>query len=258
MTKPPLVEQERIGKHSDWQLYRRLLRYVLPYWYLFAFSILGYVVYSVGNVLLADLMQFLLDSLNDSEQVESGIVAGAAYALLDAAGMTRLEFARIAVPVAMVTLAMTRALGYFAGNYFMNHVARNLIHELRQQLFNKMLLAPSIYYDRHSHGVLISKITFNVEQITGAATKALKVIVGEGLTVVGLLGYMLYLAPVPDFPGGDPLYRAGGVGGGQALPALQPPDTVFDGGCYPGLQREYQRLQGDPPVRRPATAGATL
>jgi subfamily B ATP-binding cassette protein MsbA len=193
MTKPALVEQERLGKHSDWQLYRRLLRYVLPYWYLFAFSILGYVVYSVGNVLLADLMQFLLDSLNDSEQVESGIVAGAAYKLLDAAGMTRLEFARIAVPAAMVTLALTRALGYFAGNYFMNHVARNLIHELRLQLFNKMLLAPSIYYDRHSHGVLISKITFNVEQITGAATKALKVIVGEGLTVIGLLGYMLYL-----------------------------------------------------------------
>lgn len=193
MTKPPLVEQERIGKHSDWQLYRRLLRYVLPYWYLFAFSILGYVVYSVGNVLLADLMQFLLDSLNDSEQVESGIVAGAAYRLLDSTGMTRLEFARIAVPVAMVTLALTRALGYFAGNYFMNHVARNLIHELRLELFNKMLLAPSIYYDRHSHGVLISKITFNVEQITGAATKALKVIVGEGLTVIGLLGYMLYL-----------------------------------------------------------------
>ncbi|QIB67777.1 lipid A export permease/ATP-binding protein MsbA [Kineobactrum salinum] len=187
------MEQDRTGKDSDWQLYRRLLRYVLPYWYLFAFSILGYILYSVGNVLLADLMQFLLDSLNDSEQVESGIVAGVAYKLFDSAGMTRLEFARIAVPVAMVTLALSRALGYFAGNYFMNHVARNLIHELRRQLFNKMLLAPSTYYDRHSQGVLISKITFNVEQITGAATKALKVIVGEGLTVIGLLGYMLYL-----------------------------------------------------------------
>ncbi|HEY7776414.1 MAG TPA: ABC transporter transmembrane domain-containing protein, partial [Kineobactrum sp.] len=186
-------DPQRIGKHTDWQLYRRLLRYVVPYWYLFALSICGYVVYSLGNVLLADLMQFLLDSLNGSDEVESGLVAGAAYALLDSGDRSRLEFARIAVPAAMVTLAFTRSLGYFAGTYFMNHVARNLVHELRRELFNKMLLAPSTYYDKHSQGLLISKITFNVEQVTDAATKALKVVIGEGLTVLGLLGYLFYL-----------------------------------------------------------------
>jgi len=184
---------EARNRSGDWHLYRRLLRYVLPYWYLFALSIAGYVLYSLGNVLLADLMQFLLDSLNGSEQADKGLVAGAAYALLDAGDMTPLEFARIGVPVAMVVLAFTRAMGYFAGSYFMNHVARNLVHQLRRELFNKMLLAPSSYYDHHSQGVLISKITFNVEQVTGAATKALKVVVGEGLTVIGLLGYLFYL-----------------------------------------------------------------
>ncbi|MDO8862390.1 lipid A export permease/ATP-binding protein MsbA [Haliea sp. E1-2-M8] len=185
---------EARARDSDWHLYRRLLRYVIPYWYLFALSIGGYVLYSLGNVLLADLMQFLLDSLNGAGQAaENGLVAGAAYALLDPGDMTPLEFARIGVPVAMVLLAFTRSMGYFAGNYFMNHVARNLVHELRRDLFNKMLLAPSSYYDHHSQGVLISKITFNVEQVTGAATKALRVVVGEGLTVIGLLSYLFYL-----------------------------------------------------------------
>jgi subfamily B ATP-binding cassette protein MsbA len=56
-----------------------------------------------------------------------------------------------------------------------------------------MLAAPSAYYDSHSQGVLISKITFNVEQVTGAVTKALKIIVRESLTVIALLSYMLYL-----------------------------------------------------------------
>ena len=64
---------------SDWQLYMRLLSYVVPYWYIFMFSVLGYVVYSLGNVLFADLMQFLLDSLNESDSVENGIVASVAY-----------------------------------------------------------------------------------------------------------------------------------------------------------------------------------
>ena len=183
----------RQGNLSDWQLYRRLLSYVVPYWYFFLFSLIGYLVYSLGNVLLADLMQFLLDALNESDEVASGIISGLAYKLFDGGGMGQLEFARIAVPVAIVVLTLTRASGFFLGTYFMNHVARHLVHELRCELFNKMLVAPSAYYDSHSQGVLISKITFNVEQVTGAVTKALKIVVRESLTVIALLSYMLYL-----------------------------------------------------------------
>jgi len=183
----------RQGNLSDWQLYRRLLSYVVPYWYFFLCSLVGYLVYSLGNVLLADLMQFLLDALNESSEVASGIISGLAYRLFDGSDMGQLEFARVAVPVAIVLLTLTRASGFFLGTYFMNHVARHLVHELRCELFNKMLVAPSAYYDSHSQGVLISKITFNVEQVTGAATKALKIVVRESLTVIALLSYMLYL-----------------------------------------------------------------
>ena len=183
----------RQGNLSDWQLYGRLLRYVVPYWYYFVLSLVGYLIYSMGNVLLADLMQFLLDAINESGEVASGIVSGLAYKLFDGNQMGQLEFARIAVPAALVLLTVTRAMGFFVGTYFMNHVARHLVHELRCELFNKMLVAPSAYYDTHSQGVLLSKITFNVEQVTGAATKALKIIVRESLTVLALLSYMLFL-----------------------------------------------------------------
>jgi len=185
--------QKDTQKPSDWQLYVRLLGYIAPYWYIFLFSILGYVVYSLGNVLLADMMQFLLDALNNSDNVKPGFVARAAHFIHGPGEMGAQEYARIAVPVAAVTLAFGRAMGFFVGTYFMNHIARNLVHAVRCELFNKMLVAPSSYYDAHSSGVLISKITFNVEQVTGAATKALKIIVREGLTVIALLSYMFYL-----------------------------------------------------------------
>ena len=183
------------GRHgmSDWQIYRRLLGYVVPHWLMFCLSLLGYVIYSMGNVLLADLMQFLLDSLDDSVEVSSGIVSSVVYRLFDPEGHDRVEFARVAVPVAMVLIAASRASGFFMGNYFMNHVARTLIHNLRCELFDKMLVAPSAYYDAHKQGALISKITFNVEQVTGAVTKALKTVVREGLTVIALTSYLLYL-----------------------------------------------------------------
>lgn len=178
---------------SDWQIYRRLLGYVLPQWMMFGLSLVGYAIYSMGNVLLADLMQFLLDSLDDGVKVSSGIVSSVVYKFFDAGGQDRVEFARIAVPAAMVLIAATRASGFFMGNYCMNHVARTLIHKLRCELFNKMLVAPCAYYDVHKQGALISKITFNVEQVTGAVTKALKTVVREGLTVIALTSYLLYL-----------------------------------------------------------------
>lgn len=189
-SQPTLPRQ---GKMSDWQLYGRLLRYVLPYWWVFLFSLLGYVVYSAGNVLLADMMQFLLDALNNSGSADSGLVSRVVYGLFYEPEMDKLEFTRLAFPICLVLLAFVRSMGFFVGTYFMNHVARNLIHQLRCELFNKMLVAPSAYYDSNSQGVLISKITYNVEQVSGAVTKALKILVREGLTVVGLLSYMLYL-----------------------------------------------------------------
>ncbi len=189
--KPDSVKRQ--GNMSDWQLYRRLLCYIAPYWWIFLLSVLGYIVYSMGNVLAADMMQFLLDALGDSENPEAGIVSRIAYGLFYEPGTDRLEFTRVVFPLSLVLLAFIRAMGYFVGNYFMSHVARNLIHELRCQLFDKLLSAPSAYYDRHRQGALISKITFNVEQVSGAVTKSLRTIVQEGLTVIGLLSYMIYL-----------------------------------------------------------------
>ncbi len=114
MAKPARYVARR-GDMSDWQLYRRLLRYALPYWQLFLVSVLGFMLYSAGNVLLADLMQFLLDSLGGKEPDKGGLVAGLAYRFWNPDTSTQLEYARIAVPVASVLLAFTRAFGYFVG-----------------------------------------------------------------------------------------------------------------------------------------------
>jgi len=192
-SRPTIERDKSSGGENDWQLYMRLLRYIVPYLYIFAVSVVGYAIYSGGSVMFADLMQFLIDALNDSDTADNGIVAGIAYQIFPDTDLGRLEFARIAVPVAAVSLALFRATGFFVGQYFLTHVARNLVHDLRCELFNKMLFAPSTYYDKATGGALISKITFNVEQVTGAATKAMKTIIREGLLVIGLMTYMVYL-----------------------------------------------------------------
>ena len=178
---------------SDWALYRRLLAYVVPYSWAFLLSVLGFLVYSLGSVLLADLTQFLLDSLGQAQEFELGLVSAAAHWLWPPGDKTALDYARVAVPVAAVVISLGRALGFFVGNYYMNVVARSVVHNLRVQLFEVMMTAPRRYYDDNAGGQLLSKITFNVEQVSGAASDALKALLREGLTVVALVTYMLYL-----------------------------------------------------------------
>jgi len=188
-----MTGSERTSGQGDLVLYKRLLGYVVPHTLVFVVSVFGFLIYSLGNVLLADLTQFLLDSLGESTAVSLGLVASAAHWVWPPGDKDALDYARLAVPIAALVLSFGRAMGYFVGNYFMNIVARSVVHTLRTELFATLMCAPKTYYDQHSTGTLISKLTFNVEQVSGAASDALKVILREGLTIIALVSYMLYL-----------------------------------------------------------------
>jgi subfamily B ATP-binding cassette protein MsbA len=188
-----MITSKKTNGQGDLVLYKRLLGYVVPHTLVFVVSVAGFLIYSLGNVLLADLTQFLLDSLGESTSVSLGLVASAAHWVWPPGDKEALDYARLAVPIAALALSFGRAMGYFVGNYFMNIVARSVIHTLRTELFGILMRAPKAYYDQHSTGTLISKLTFNVEQVSGAASDALKVILREGLTVIALVSYMLYL-----------------------------------------------------------------
>ena len=178
---------------TDTQLYGRLLTYAFHYKWSLILSFLGFVVYSLGNVLLADLTQFLLDSLGGQQMMSLGFVAQASQWIWPPGDKSATDYARIAVPVAAVALSLGRALGFFAGSYFMNKVARSVVHTVRTELFGALVRAPTAHLDQFSTGELLSKVTFNVEQVSGAASDALKTLLREGLTIIALVAYMLYL-----------------------------------------------------------------
>ena len=178
---------------NDAQLYGRLLSYAFQYKWSLILSFLGFVVYSLGNVLLADLTQFLLDSLGGQQMMSLGFVAQASQWLWPPGDKSATDYARMAVPIAAVVLSLGRALGFFAGSYFMNKVARSVVHTVRTELFGALVRAPKVHLDQFSTGELLSKVTFNVEQVSGAASDALKTLLREGLTIVALVSYMLYL-----------------------------------------------------------------
>lgn len=161
---------------SSFAVYRRLLSYVVPYWRVFAISILGYLIFASSQPLLADLLKYFLDGLQEPADAE---IFGIPL--------------QYGVPLAIVAIAAYQGVGSFLGNYYLAKVARGVVHDLRCTLFDSLLTLPNHYYDSHNSGHLISRITFNVTLVTGAATDAIKVVIREGFTVMFLFAYLLWM-----------------------------------------------------------------
>ena len=155
---------------SGVRLYGRLLSYVLPYIPLFIVSIIGFAIYSGSQVAATEWLKRVIDYVNDP-----------------------VGDMRLILPIALIAIALVRGIGFFVGNYLLSSISNRLVHNIRTELFNKLTVLPSSYYDQHSSGHLISRITFNVMQVTGAATNALKIFIREGLLVIGLITYLMFL-----------------------------------------------------------------
>jgi len=96
------------------------------------------------------------------------------------------------MPLLIILIFLFRGIGSFMSNYGMAYVGRSIIRDIRQDMFNKILDKPSSSYDSSVTGKLVSKITFDAEQVAEAATKAITTIIKDGLTIIGLLALMFY------------------------------------------------------------------
>jgi ATP-binding cassette, subfamily B, bacterial MsbA len=90
-------------------------------------------------------------------------------------------------------LFILRGLGDFVQTYCMGHVGRHVVKRLRTQIFERMMQLPIGYYDRNSSSVLLSRLTYNTEQVGQAATDSVVVAVREALTVFLSIGYLFYV-----------------------------------------------------------------
>lgn len=152
------------------RIYGRLLTYVKPFLGSFSLAILGFIIFASAAPLLSKMMGEIVDVLAAPKREDVNFIV-----------------------FAMVGIFAYRGLGTFLGKYFIARVGRGVVHTLRTGLFKHMLTLPSNYYDGESTGRLISRVIFDVNQVTGASTRALTTLIQDGLTVIFLMGYLIYL-----------------------------------------------------------------
>ncbi|WP_019673046.1 lipid A export permease/ATP-binding protein MsbA [Psychrobacter lutiphocae] len=151
------------------QTYIRLLKYVKPYWWAILLTILGFVINSATEIGIAKLIQFITDAINTGTQSQRNLF-----------------------PFLIVVLFTIRGFGTFLGNYFSALISRNLVYQLRVEVFEKLLRLPNSFFLENPSGTISSKLIFDVEQVTAASTDSLKTLLRDGLTVLALLGYLMY------------------------------------------------------------------
>ncbi|OUL56700.1 lipid A export permease/ATP-binding protein MsbA [Pseudoalteromonas ulvae] len=150
------------------QVYKRLFRYVGDYKFVAAMAIVGMLGYSAMDALFVRLMKPFIDhGLNEQN---ADVLAAAPYIV--------------------IALVLARGIFNFMSSYCLSYVGSQVVSNLRQQLFQHILNLPVSFHDNQSSGNLISKITFDTEQVQQAITKALLVLIREGAYVVFLLYVM--------------------------------------------------------------------
>lgn len=155
---------------SGAQAYKRLLKYTARFWLFFLIGTLGFLFNGLTEAASAKLIQYIIDAIQHRNQEHMNWF-----------------------PLLVIGIVFMRGVGSFVGNYFLSLVSRSIVYEMRRELFDKLMVLPASYYHLNSSGHIAAKIIFNVEQVTGAATDALKTIVREGFIVITLLGYLFYM-----------------------------------------------------------------
>jgi len=156
---------------SSWQTYKRLLRYVKPYRSAFIAGIVSMILLGLSDAAIPVLIKPLMDG----GFVEKDI--GSLKQTL----------------VLLILLFLARGIFGVSSTGAITWVAGKVVIDIRKQMFRKILSLPTTYYDNSTTGSTVSKVTYNVTEVTSAATQTITTLIRDSVTVIGLLAVALYL-----------------------------------------------------------------
>jgi subfamily B ATP-binding cassette protein MsbA len=159
--------------HSSRELYLRLLSYVRPYAKVFALALACMIATAATEPLFPMLMKPLLDG---------GFAAAGSSA-----------WPPIAFAAAIVGIFVLRGIFSFLSHYCMAWVADKVVLDLRAQMFARLVRFPTHVFDDQTAGSLLSRVAYDVANVSAAATSALTVLVRDSIVIVLLLAWLFYL-----------------------------------------------------------------
>ena len=162
---------------DGYKIYLRLLVYGKPYWPMFSIGVIAMLLFAVTDTGFAFLIKTLTDSFAGT---------GTAYDT---------KQIKVILPVAVIIIFIIRGVSGFFSVYNIAWIGRQIIKLLRGELYQKFLNLPTQFLDQKSNAELLSKVTFNIEQVAESTSNILTVLIRDTLTIIVLSVYMVYLSP---------------------------------------------------------------
>ena len=153
------------------KIYLRLLKYTFRYKWVLILSITFLLVLAATNTGFLALIKKITDD---------GLVQQSAEA-------------SVFLPLALIALMTIRALSGYIASYSMRWVSRKIVEDMRYDIFKKLMLLPVKFFDSQSAGNIVSKLTYETEQLSNIVTKVALDAIRDIFTVIAILSYMIYL-----------------------------------------------------------------
>ncbi len=155
---------------TTWQTFKRLWLYIRLYKAGLIVAIIALVINAVSDTYMISLLKPLLD---------------------EGFGSADSDFLRT-LPLIIFIMMFIRGTSGFVSTYCLSWVSGNVVMQIRRMVFNHFMHMPVSYFDKEKTGNLLSRITYDSEQVSAATSRALVSIVREGASIIGLLVLMFY------------------------------------------------------------------
>jgi len=152
-------------------LYKRLFRYSWKYKHILFLSIVSLVILSLTNTAFLVIIKKITDQgfINQSEH------------------------RRLSLALMLFGVMFARAFSSLISGYSMEWVSTRIVENLRCDAFKTIMHLPMNYFDKNSSSFIVSKLNYDAEQLSNVATKITLTLVKDGLTIIGIIAYMIYL-----------------------------------------------------------------
>ncbi|MCS0323213.1 lipid A ABC transporter ATP-binding protein/permease MsbA [Vibrio diabolicus] len=155
---------------TTWQTFKRLWQFIRLYKSGLIVAVLALVINAISDTYMISLLKPLLD---------------------EGFGNAESDFLRT-LPLIIFAMMFVRGISGFVSTYCLSWVSGNVVMQVRRMVFNHFMHMPVSYFDKEKTGNLLSRITYDSEQVSAATSQALVSIVREGASIIGLLVLMFY------------------------------------------------------------------
>lgn len=155
---------------TTWNTFKRLWTYIRLYKKGLVVAVIALVLNAVADTYMVSLLKPLLD---------------------EGFGNAESNFLKI-LPLIILGVMFARGVTSFVSTYCLSWVSGNVVMQMRRMIFNHFMHMPVSYFDKETPGALLSRITYDSEQVSAATSKALVSIVREGASIIGLLVLMFW------------------------------------------------------------------